>query len=246
MKKQSPQAAIGGLPRSDRHGMAIPMVLALAVAMAILGAFIMQTNKETYRQNITGLAALQAHFVARAGMEHAMVKVKYLERELYDAACIAQGRNPLFDFTRPLHPMYNPGPAFLFYSGQAGAVGLVGSFAANMPALPGCTTIPAQWVNVFSSDLNSGSNIDGTNVNMVLTMSPLPNDVRNRMREPFNAQYQVTTINVLAQNRNEATLNQITNRVIVDINVESTITTARGQLFDHNLQKTVRIQRDRR
>ncbi|HNV69054.1 MAG TPA: hypothetical protein PKO06_05105 [Candidatus Ozemobacteraceae bacterium] len=230
---------------THRRGMAIPIVLGLALAMAILGAFVINTNKETYRQNITGLAALQAHFVARAGMEHAMVKVKYLERELYDAACLAQGRNPLFDFTRPLHPLYNPGPAFLFYSSQSGAVGLVGSFAASMGSLPGCTTVPGAWVDEFRADMNSGANISGTNVNMVLTMSPLPNDVRSRMREPFNAQYQVTSLNVLANTRNEAA-NQVTNRVIVDINVESTLTTARGQLFDHNLQKTIRIQRDRR
>lgn len=229
-----------------RRGMAIPIVLALAIAMAVLGAFVINTNKETYRQNITGLAALQAHFVARAGMEHALVKVKYLERELYDAACLAQGRNPLFDFTRPLHSAYNPGPAFLFYSGQAGTVGLVGSFAASMDSLPGCSTVPSRWIEEFRADLNSGANISGTDVNMVLHMSPLPSNVRSRMREPFDAQYQVTSINVLANNRDEAVANQVTNRVVVDINVESTLTTARGQVFDHNLQKTVRIQRDRR
>ena len=245
MMKLTPRLVVYGFRRSDHRGMAIPLVLALALAMAIFGIFIQKTNKETYRQNITGLAALQAHFVARAGMEHALVKIKYLERELYDTACIAQGRNPLFDFTRPLHPTYNPGPAFLFYSGQAGTVGLIGSFAANMAALPGCTATPGAWVSVFSSDLNSGSNISGTNVNMMLTMSPLPNDVLNRMREPFNAQYQVTAINVLAQNRNEVGVNQITNRVVVEINVEATITSARGQMSDQTLHKTVRIQRDR-
>lgn len=41
----------------------------------------------------------QAHFAARAAMQHFLLKSKLLPAELYDAVQIAQGKNPRFDFS---------------------------------------------------------------------------------------------------------------------------------------------------
>ncbi|NCB40056.1 MAG: hypothetical protein EOM80_14940, partial [Erysipelotrichia bacterium] len=82
-----------------KRGFAVPVVLVFATTLAVIGTFIFRNTKQYGSQTRINLSQIQAHYMARAGLQHAMLKIKFLNRELYDAACLSQGINPLFDFT---------------------------------------------------------------------------------------------------------------------------------------------------
>jgi hypothetical protein len=226
----------------------VPIVLVLATVLAITGMFVLRNTKQQNRQNITNFTQIQAHFFARAGLEHALLKTKYLHRELYDAACLAQGRNPLFDFSQVTAPgpgnygisPINPGPAFLYRHGEAAPEGF---FTKNFD-----TTLPAarSWIETFRRDLVSGMHIDGTNINFVMTGNPLPNAIRSLMREPFTGQYEVRSINLMAQSVAETAVSAVDNQAIIEIEVVANITTARGETFEQRVKRTLRVARDYR
>lgn len=237
--------------KKSRAGMAIPLVLIFATALGIVATYIIKSTMHYNRANVTSFAQLQAHFIARAGIEHAMLKIKYLHRELYDAICLAQGRNPLFDFTQVTDlnspesaiKSYNPGPIYLYRSGQFNPTRL---FTPGFSISGGTER---QWLNTFIADIKSDSSIfDGTTTNTVLSMKPLSADIKNRMREPFTlAEYGVTTLNIAAQEIAETTDvsgNRVSNTAVVEIVVKSTVKTARNEDWDYDIRKTMRINRD--
>lgn len=227
-----------------RHGMAVPIVLIFAAVLSLLATFILRSNTQNFRQNQTSYNQLQATFAARAGMEHALLKVKHLHRELFDAACFAQGRNPLFDFSRPLDLATNPGPKYCIWAGDAtpNAYGFI-SQADLAARLSSTRTPPNRWLDVFRADLTSRDT--------VMVMSPLPALIRDRMREPFTGQYETTAIEVLAQHTEEnATQKRVTNQVVVKVTVVATVNFPRvygGQqdTFTEEFSRTVRVARDR-
>ena len=230
-----------------RSGMAIPMVLVFATALGIVATYIIKNTMQYNRSNVTSFAQLQAHFTARAGIEHAMLKIKFLHRELYDAICLAQGRNPLFDFTQVTDlnapessiKSYNPGPIYLYRSGQ---------FNPSRLFTPGFTInagAERQWLDTFMSDIKSDTtNFGTTSTNAVLSMKPLPAEIKNRMRDPFNlAEYGVRTLNIAAQEIAESA-GTVNNTAIVEIVIASTVETSRGEVWDYEIRKTMRINRD--
>ena len=231
--------------------MAIPMVLLFATALGIVATYIIKNTMQYNRSNITSFAQLQAHFAARAGIEHAMLKIKYLHRELYDAVCLAQGRNPLFDFTQITDldapedaiKSYNPGPVYLYRSGQFSPLRL---FTPGFAMAGGAER---RWIDIFMEDIKSDStSFGGVSTNAVLSMKPLPANIKNRMRDPFNlAEYGVKTLNIAAQEIAETTADGVTkvsNTAIVEIVIESSVETSRGEVWDYEIRKTVRINRD--
>ncbi|MBU1105981.1 MAG: hypothetical protein KKB51_04860 [Candidatus Riflebacteria bacterium] len=232
-----------------QSGMAIPMVLVFAAALGIVATYIIKNTMQYNRSNITSFAQLQAHFAARAGVEHAMLKIKFLHRELYDAICMAQGRNPLFDFTQITNldspesaiKTYNPGPIYLYRSGQ---------FSPTRLFTPGFTMNAGAeklWLKTFTDDIKSDSStFGGVTTNAVLSMKPLPANIKNRMRDPFKlAEYGVTTLNIAAQEIAENVAGgAVSNTAIVEIVVESSVETSRGEVWDYEIRKTVRINRD--
>jgi hypothetical protein len=238
------------MKKTKRYGMAIPLVLVFATALGIVATYLIKSTQQYNRSNMTSFAQLQAHFTARAGIEHAMLKIKFLHRELYDAICLAQGRNPLFDFTQvtdlnspeaAIKP-YNPGPIYLYRSGQ---------FSPDRLFTPGFSMggQERRWLDTFMSDIKSDATVfDGVSTNGVLSMKPLPANIKNRMREPFNlAEYGVTSLNIAAQEIAEtggAGASRVSNTAVVEIVVQSTVETARGEAWDYEIRKTVRINRD--
>lgn len=231
--------------------MAIPLVLVFATALGIVATYLIKSTQQYNRSNLTSFSQLQAHFTARAGIEHAMLKIKFLHRELYDAICLAQGRNPLFDFTQITDlnapesgiKSYNPGPIFLYRSGQ---------FNPNRLFTPGFSIAGGrerQWLETFMSDIKSDATVfNGVSTNGVLSMKPLPAEIKNRMREPFNlAEYGVTDLNIAAQEIAEtvdASGSKVSNTAVIEIVVASTVETSRGEAWDYEIRKTVRINRD--
>ncbi|HOT27430.1 MAG TPA: hypothetical protein PLU72_04520 [Candidatus Ozemobacteraceae bacterium] len=217
-----------------RQGMAIPLVLLFATVLAVIGTVLIKTTRQTSRQNLTSYNQLQAHFVARAGMEHALLKIKYLQRELYDAICLSQGRNPLYDFSRPIGPT-NPGPAFLYTSGEFSPNGF---FTPNF-SKPNFTA----WIQAFTEDLVSGTTIDGVQYNSCLSFTSPPAAVSGLMREHFTGGYTVSTVGIAANNTVEQSA-IVNNQSIVEVTVGASITSARNETWDATLKRTVRVSRD--
>ncbi|MGM0600303.1 MAG: hypothetical protein ACQETH_10875 [Candidatus Rifleibacteriota bacterium] len=239
------------LIKNAKKGMAIPMVLVFATALGILATYIIKNTQQYNRSNQTSFAQLQAHFVARAGVQHAMLKVKFLHRELYDAICLAQGRNPLFDFTQITDldspedaiKSYNPGPIFLFTSSE---------FTPNRLYVPGFTKnggAETKWLDAFKADIKSDPvTVDGTDINSILSLKPLPASIFSKMREPFSqGEYGIRELNIAAQEIDESTISgvsKVNNTAIVELVIGSSVITARNQNFDCEIRKTVRINRD--
>ena len=232
-----------------RKGFAIPLVLIFASVLGILATFIIKRSRHYNRFNTVNLAQLQAHFVTRAAFQHAMLKVKLLNRELYDAVCLAQGRNPLFDFTQiktisdPSSGInaYNPGPIYLYHQGDFTNNNL---FTANFSQTG---NIEKSWLNTFKSDINSGlkTGMDGNNLNTAMSLNQIPNEIRSLMKEPFTGQYDITDLNIVARDISDSsTANIVNNTAVVEISVSSTVTTARGDNWNHSMKKTVKVFRD--
>jgi len=234
-----------------KRGIAVPVVLAFIIAMASFGMFIFHTMRQQNRQNLTNFNQLQAQFIARAGMEHALLKVKFLQRELYDAACLAQGRNPLFDFSKKIDITINPGPIFLYHRGDANPAS-DGFFTPDLDKIfAQCTNFPKHWLNSFMADLCSGAELSlgpgiKKKVNGILSMDPLPEEIRSHISEPFkSARYAVTDLNVVAQETSDDK-EKVSNQMVVEIVVKADLTSAVNEKWSWNLKRTVRISRDTR
>jgi hypothetical protein len=227
-------------------GFAVPIVLIFATILAVVGTFIFKNTSQYAKQTRTNLSQLQAHFLARAGMQHAMLKIKFLNRELYDAALISQGLNPLFnfnsikDYSNPHEDIseYNPGPIFLYTQGAFSRNGL---FTKDFD--------PAghdkdEWLKCFQEDIISGIKIDDTvEHNFCLNMVVPPPEINALLTEPFGGQYQITSLNVAAKEVSEVD-GEVSNFAIIELSVESTINNARDENFRYALKRTVKVTRD--
>ncbi len=234
----------------NRQGMAIPLVLVFATVLGLLSTFIIKNTQHYNRSNQTSFGQLQAHFVARAGVEHAMLKIKFLHRELYDAICLAQGRNPLFDFTQIKNldepekgiSSYNPGPIFLYRQGAFSNSRLL---TQNFSIDGGSEK---RWLNEFMADIRSGTSPTASgDTNAVLSMLPLPVEISSLMREPFNkAEYGIKALNIAAQEISEGGVagSKVHNTAIIELTINATIETARNENWDYDIKKTVKINRD--
>lgn len=232
-----------------KQGMAIPLVLIFATILGLISTFLLKSARNYNRSNLTSQAQLQSYFLARAGVEHAMLKIKYLHRELYDAICMSQGRNPLFDFTliqenQPVSSaikQYNPGPIFLYKEGQY--TPLPNSvYTQNFGNHPN----KDQWLEAFTNDLTSNptQGQKGNTVNQILDVSKsIPNDIKALMKEPFTGAYGVTKLNIAASENKENT-SKVENNAIVELTIYSTVTTARDENLEYQIKKTIKISRD--
>lgn len=225
------------------------MVLVFATTLAIVGTFIFRNTRNYGSQSRVNLSQLHAHYLARAGFQHAMLKIKFLNRELYDAACMSQGINPLFDFTGASHANpsatispYNPGPVFLFRSGEF----LLNGLFPKSFAPPGDKDL---WLKKFQEDIISGIDIGGTKYNSCMNRvvaEPVMTTINNLMREPYSGQYQITGLTHYAREVEEDTTDptKISNYAIIEMTVDSTINNDRGENFVYQLRKTIKVSRD--
>lgn len=251
-----------------KKGMAIPLVLIFATIMGIVSLFLFKSAQSYNRQNLTSFNQLQSYFIARAGVEHAMLKIKYLNRELYDAICLSQGRNPLFDFsqiqsTEINQPWlaiksYNPGPIFLYKFNEFTNIKGVFTIDFKKDSSDGKDkNIHKKWIEVFESDITSDSDNNQSNdnifnnivINRVLDFSSEKNssmnDVYTRMRDPFTkADYKISDLSISASEVKEDEVNKVDNSVIVEFKIISLLTTARNEEFNYEIKKTVKVSRD--
>ncbi len=111
-----------------RRGIAIPMVLLFVFVVSVYFFSMSYTRTETRRQGLANLNQRQAYYMAMGGVQQALLKIRLLHREAYDAGSL----------TRGICPFFNP------YGDNLVANDLTG----------GTKTLIAR--NFFMTDLNSG------------------------------------------------------------------------------------------
>lgn len=79
--------------------MAIIIVIVFAVALLVLFASMSFQHRSVAGRTKVSLRDQQAHFAARAGMQHFLLKARLFPTELYDAVEFMQGKNPYFEFS---------------------------------------------------------------------------------------------------------------------------------------------------
>lgn len=237
----------------QRLGMAIPLVLLFASVLGLLSTFAIKSTKSYNQSNLTSYGQLQVYFLARAGVEHALLKTRYMQRELYDAICLSQGRNPLFDYTSIKTELgnvsqgdlessvskYNPGPIFLYEVSAFTNDGLLTSGFTN--------SNKDLWLEAFMEDIRSEPLVAGGE-NSVLSFSntnAFNNSILSRMAEPFtNASYTIDALELAANTVSEvAASDRIENSAVVELTISADANIAKGSVWRHAIKKTVRINR---
>jgi hypothetical protein len=84
--------------RRRHRGSVLAIVLALVTILVTSAVFLTHQSSETANLRKLAEERLQAHFAARGGLQHAMVKIHLMPTHLYDAAEFAIAKNPVFDF----------------------------------------------------------------------------------------------------------------------------------------------------
>ena len=245
-----------------KKGMAIPLVLIFATIMGAVSIFLLRNTKQGNSQNLTSLDQLQSYFIARAGVEHAMVKVKYLNRELYDAMCMQQGRSSLFDYSqisdadiknnRPYMAIseYNPGPIFLYMAGEKTPSGV----NTDMGTMKSPKVASSTWINTFKADLASDFYVDGnpgTKYNKILQITNIEDQVKSlgnakiKDNKIFNsAAYIVSDIKVAASKVEEDKSKKVDNTYIIEFTVKSTFVSAKNHDYDYEVKRILQVNRE--
>lgn len=82
-----------------RHAMAIPLVIILTSLMLTGVLVLWQASHDDMPRALLDVGRLQARYVALGAIQHALLKVKLLPTQAYDAAAYAVGKNPYFNHT---------------------------------------------------------------------------------------------------------------------------------------------------
>ena len=217
--------------------------------MGFVAIFLFRNSRDSNAQTQTNMEQLQSYFIARAGVEHAMIKVKYLNRELYDAMCMQQGRNPLFDYSqikdewedRPWEAIteWNPGPIFLYPSKESSR--LIKGVNSNMS---GTKIASSTWINTFKSDLVSKENPISSNA--VLDIDDAKAEIESLLPGyvPFvSGEYYVPEIRVSASKVKEVS-KKLENNLVIEFTVKSNFVSAKNQSFDYEIKRTIKVRRD--
>ena len=237
-----------------KQGMAVPIVLIFATIMGFVAIFLLRNSRDSNVQTQTNMEQLQSYFIARAGVEHAMIKVKYLNRELYDAMCMQQGRNPLFDYSqikdgdeeKPWEAIsqWNPGPIFLYPDSEKSR--LIKGVNSNMYSGNSVKVASSTWINVFKSDLVSKENPIPSNA--ILDIDDAKTEIESLLPGyvPFvSGEYYVPEIRVSASKvkKNEDT-KKLDNNLVIEFTVRSNFVSAKNQAFDYEIKRTIKVSRD--
>ncbi|MBF0410055.1 MAG: hypothetical protein HQM10_22115 [Candidatus Riflebacteria bacterium] len=218
---------------STKRGFALQAAILICCMLLTLGSTIIFFSRNQIETVTADKHSLQAYFTGKAGIQHAILKVKLMQKELYDSICFAQGRNPLFDFSRPLSST-NPGPKFLFRKNEAEKKDLYLS----------ATTQPSGWLQTYISDLNSEAEFGRHDKKKILSLQILPESIRSLMREPFSSHYKIKKLEILAQNRSEDSNSVVANHHVVRVEVESTVSTYAKKNYRHFMTHTLKVRRE--
>ncbi|MCK9455979.1 MAG: hypothetical protein PHF08_01805 [Candidatus Riflebacteria bacterium] len=104
------------LNKNTKRGMAIVISLVVSFCLLLLFVALNMRQSSTASHNQITLQERQALFSARAAMQHFLLKIKLFPTELYDAVELAQGKNPIFDFSEFEAKSETNDNAFVSYS----------------------------------------------------------------------------------------------------------------------------------
>ena len=79
---------------AGRRGFSIPMVLLFCSIMVVILLAFVQTRMNMKNQTRITFRQLKAHYLAQSGIQHALLKLRILPLESYDAAAISRGACP--------------------------------------------------------------------------------------------------------------------------------------------------------
>ena len=82
--------------KNSRLGMAVPLVLLFVIMTTILLFSMMFNRTATRKQSLASYTQKQAYYMAVGGIQHALLKLRLLHREAYDAGAVARGVCPFF------------------------------------------------------------------------------------------------------------------------------------------------------
>lgn len=246
-----------------KKGMAVPIVLIFATIMGVVSLYLLKTTKNINSQIETSNEQLQSYLIARAGVEHAMLKIKFLNRELYDAVCISQGRSPLFNY-KDVDPssiqdsicIANPGPVFLYKQGSFSSQ--VDGFFTKLS--PSSNKKYFKWLDGFKEDLTSVYNSE-LGINKFLDMSDdsylsdipnTPSSVKNLKQLLKNtigkSQYSLTDISMHAsevKQKGEGLTRKIDNHMVIQFTIESVYNSKKyNSSYNYKITRTAKISRE--
>lgn len=80
--------------RRARDGVAIPLVMGFAFLAGVFIVMMSTIRVEDKRQTLLTFQQLKAYYMAQAAIQHALLKVRILPNESYDASALARGICP--------------------------------------------------------------------------------------------------------------------------------------------------------
>jgi len=81
-------------PIPRRRGLAIPMVMGFCFLAAVFTVMMSTVRVEDKRQSLMTFQQLKAYYMAQGAIQHALLKVRILPNEAYDASALARGICP--------------------------------------------------------------------------------------------------------------------------------------------------------
>lgn len=82
---------------NNRKGIAIPLVLLFVLMVSVYIISLLHTRSGVRTQALTGLNQRQAYYMAMGGIQQALLKIRLLHREAYDAGSLNRGICPFFN-----------------------------------------------------------------------------------------------------------------------------------------------------
>lgn len=81
----------------SKRGIAVPFAILFAVVASVYLFSLYFSRTEVRRQGLANLNQKQAYYMALGGIQQALLKVRLLHREAYDAGSLARGICPFFN-----------------------------------------------------------------------------------------------------------------------------------------------------
>ncbi|MBT3786293.1 hypothetical protein HOF92_15060 [bacterium] len=198
------------------------MVIVIGMILMALAIILMTTSGGT-KENIFELKEkYQARFLALGGQQHALLKFRLLPTQFYDAAAYAIGKNPYYDFTRPMDRYNNPGP--MFFTGTVPVPTYVEDASGRQvpllsrddnwaftPADREFKGAMATHLNRFLKDIRSGYP-EGNGVIVLNSDSHEDKAMGNNWRDPYNGSYFVDRVFIFGS---QGSLSYSTDSVLV-------------------------------
>ncbi len=85
------------IDKHTRKGIAIPVVVLFVLVVSTYLFSLIYTRTEVRKQGITNINQRQAYYMAMGGVQQALLKIRLLHREAYDAGSLARGICPFFN-----------------------------------------------------------------------------------------------------------------------------------------------------